>query len=830
MEKEVEDELKKLQEMGVISPVKAGATNSSPVVWVRKPDGTLRLCADYKMHVNKRIKTDAYPTPPVEKILSKLKNAKKFAKLDLRKAYFQIELDKNARDLCVINTSKGLFYMNRLSMGLKNASAIFQRVMETILADMKGVLIYQDDVCVYASDEFSLKKRLEAVTTRLKEKKVTLNEQKCIELTDELAFLGFIVSAKGIEPDRRLVDKVLNISVPNCRSELEHFLGLANYFGRLIPNFSSICLPLNHLRKKEVPFTWSEEANRSFVSLKQILASAPLVQPYSVDKEATLTCDASKGAIGAVLTQNGQPVIYVSRTLSAAESRYSNIEREALALTWSVVRLKHFLLGRSFSIVTDHKPLQYLFGKSEIPTGASARIGNWVISLLPYDFEVRYSTGKSISHADAMSRVAIAENEINSVTKNVYFEAPVLAPKTVAFETQHDTLSQNITKRIIEGNWSKCSQAEKPFFQKSSSLTVNNGMIYAGTKLFVPPRLRYQVFEVMHLPTHTGMQSTLRRVQQASWWPNMSHDIEKWIRDCQQCNNVRPRLLKSNDHWPESGVFSRVHIDFAFMPTVGNIFVLVDSYSGWIEAFITPNRSFDSITHSLRTVFTRFGAPAILVSDNAKEFVSKEFNDWLLNQGIRKIESPPYSPRSNGVAERAVRTVKLGLKSWSFEKTHQKAASFLQKLLFHYRISTIHHGKSPAEWMLGRKPRVSVVAPFSQGENIIYDNGNHSSRNAIFIAPRGRNTSWILQNDQLTLASHNQLASSVQPDFNPTPSLSSANADVPIEIKDEEKVVQSEEQSLANDGVPRDNPEHVSLRRSDRSRSKPNRLGFDVSF
>ena len=342
LESKVNAELLRLEEMGIIFPCRDPVANCSPVVWIKKDNGELRMCVDFKVHVNRKIKTETYPLPNIETIFARMKNAKRFAKIDLKSAYWQIELDNNARQLSIINTSKGLFYVNRLQMGMKNSSSISQRTMEDILADIKGILIYQDDILVFGENDEALKKRLEAVKQRLNEKKITINKEKSIEYVDEITFLGFSISSRGIQPDQKLVNKIQDISVPSNKKEVESFIGLVNYFGRLIPQFSNKILPINNLRKKETQFIWSNECQESFDKLKTELSSHPIVRSYCLKKEATLTTDASKEAIGAVLTQEGHPVIFVSRTLSEAEKNYSNIEREALAIVWSVSRFTFY--------------------------------------------------------------------------------------------------------------------------------------------------------------------------------------------------------------------------------------------------------------------------------------------------------------------------------------------------------------------------------------------------------------------------------------------------------------------------------------------------------
>ncbi len=595
LEAQVEQELQRLEALGVITPIDGGAVNASPVVWVKKPNGKLRLCVDFKAHINEKIKTEPYPTPSTEILFAKLKNAKRFAKLDLTSAYWQIELSEEAKALSIINTTKGLYQVNRLQMGMKNSSAIFQRAMESTLADIKGVLIYQDDVLIYADNDESLRKRLEAVKTRLHEKRITINEEKSVEYMDEVSFLGFCISSRGIEPDQKLVDKVKRIKTPTNKHEVEQFMGLANFFGRLIANFASKIKTINELRRRDVPFVWSQKCAASFELVKNEITSFPVVQPYSLEKEVTLTTDASRGALGACLTQNGHPVIYVSRTLSKAEQNYSNVEREALGITWAVLRLKHYLLGRSFLICTDHKPLVYLFGRNTaVPSGTSARICRCALDLMPFDYDISYVKGSDILHADAMSRLSFVGEESSKsdeIAKNatinaIDFEQDLLDPDQVKLELSMDSFANKIMDRVRSGNWKNCSQAEEQYRIAADRLTIEDGMLYAGTKLFIPSWLRSKVFDVCHGDNHSGIHSSIQRIRLSAWWPKMDKDIQLMVERCGICKKLRPNVSKTVDVWPSALPFQQWHMDWAHIKGVGDVLIIVDARSGWIEAFL----------------------------------------------------------------------------------------------------------------------------------------------------------------------------------------------------------------------------------------------------
>ena len=250
--------------------------------------------------------------------------------------------------------------MCRLSQGLKNSSSIFQNCIESTLKGIRGVVIFQDGVLVYGTTKDQYEKRILAVKSRLREKNFTINEKKSnSKPVSSVSFLGYSVSKEGIAPDPKHVEKIKNAKPPSNMKQLESFVGLAIFYGRMIPDFATKMLTLNEIRKKE--FRWDMEEQNPFENIKNELYANPLVQTYSLTKEATVTTDASEKAIGRVLSQEGHPVIYVSRKLSQAEQNYSNFEREALSIVFVVTRLKPFLLGRRFTLQTDHKPLKYLF-------------------------------------------------------------------------------------------------------------------------------------------------------------------------------------------------------------------------------------------------------------------------------------------------------------------------------------------------------------------------------------------------------------------------------------------------------------------------------------
>jgi hypothetical protein len=336
----IQQELHLMLENGLISPSKSPW--SSPVVLVKKKNGKLRLCIDYRK-LNKITKRDVYPLPRIDEILDTLKGAKWFSTLDLASGYWQVEMKPEDREKTAFITKYGLFEFNVMPFGLTNASATFQRVMDKIFADLKNkfILVYLDDITIYSKTFEEHLEHLKEVFKRLQNAGLKLGKDKCCFGKQQLAFLGHIISEKGILPDPSKIDKVQNYPAPTNLTELRGFIGLASYYRRFILNFSRIVEPLNKLLKKDTPFIWSETCQQAMDILKEKLTTAPILQYPDFEKLFTLFTDAFYQDLGAILAQkdsnnNEYVVAYASRALNSAEINYSPTEIECLAAVWGM--------------------------------------------------------------------------------------------------------------------------------------------------------------------------------------------------------------------------------------------------------------------------------------------------------------------------------------------------------------------------------------------------------------------------------------------------------------------------------------------------------------
>lgn len=421
-QQEVKSQVDKMLQQNIIRP--STSPWSSPI-WVvpKKLDASgqqkWRVVIDYRK-LNEITIGDSYPLPNITDILDKLGHSVYFTTLDLASGFHQIELDPKDVPKTAFNTPYGHYEFLRMPFGLKNAPATFQRAMDSVLYGLQGerCFVYLDDIVVFASSLQEHEQKLTEVFTRLKQHGLKVQPDKCEFMRKEVAYLGHIISDQGVKPNPEKVRVVKEFPVPKSCKDIKSFLGLAGYYRRFIPNFSKITKPLTSLLKKDVPFLWNEEQQNAFDKCKDILTTIPLLQYPDFSKDFVLTTDASIHAIGAILSQGeigkDLPIAYASRTLNKAESNYSTIERELLAIVWAVKHFRPYLFGRKFKIVTDHKPLTWLFSIKD----PGSRLVRWRLKLEEYDYEIVYKAGKINTNADALSRPPIMNSNIIDLTSN----------------------------------------------------------------------------------------------------------------------------------------------------------------------------------------------------------------------------------------------------------------------------------------------------------------------------------------------------------------------------------------------------------------------------
>ncbi|XP_057190663.1 uncharacterized protein LOC130554808 [Triplophysa rosa] len=405
---EEESHLKKMLDSGIVVP--SNSEWASPIVLVRKKDGGVRWCVDYRQLNDLTIK-DAYPLPKIEECLDVLGGAKTFSTLDLQSGYWQIEMKLDDRHKTAFATRYGLYEYTRMPFGLCNAPGTFQRAMELVLRGLQWdtLLIYLDDIIIFGEDVEQCIERLAEVFRRLQEYGLKLKPSKCQLLRDEVLFLGHVVSSEGIKTNPALINDVRDWNPPTSVQQLQSFLGLCNYYRRFVAKFAEIAAPLTILLKKGSHFTWEEEQKKAFERLKRSLTAAPILVFPITSGQFVLDTDASNQSIGAVLSQlqwgKEKVISFASCVLTPAHQRYCVTRKELLAVVRFTRQFRHYLLGSNFILRTDHSSLTWLY-RFKRPEGQLAR---WLEELSQYNFVIEHRPGSHHGNADALSRKTLDE-------------------------------------------------------------------------------------------------------------------------------------------------------------------------------------------------------------------------------------------------------------------------------------------------------------------------------------------------------------------------------------------------------------------------------------
>ncbi len=646
--------------------------------------------------------------------MATLAGGETFSKLDLSHAYLQIPLHEESKPLVTINTLQGLYRYNRLPFGVSTAPAIFQRTMENLLRGIPHVTVYIDDILVTGETESEHLQNLEEALQRLETAGMRLKRSKCRFMMNEVEYLGHKISREGLQPAEEKVRAIRSAPTPGNVSQLKSFLGLLNFYSRFLPNLPTTLAPLHHLLQKKSSWIWGAEQQQSFEKAKTLLTSSSLLVHYNPQRELLLSCDASSYGVGAVLSHrmedgSSQPVAFASRTLAPAEKRYAQVDREGLAIVFGVTKFRQYLLGRQFTIISDHKPLIHLFGHSRaIPPMASARIQRWALILSAYNYTILHRAGKDNADADALSRLPLPEcpAEVPLPGETILLHdtlrsTPVTAEEIRRWTDQDATLSR--VRNLVLRGWPLSVQEDalRPYFGRRMELSIQSGCIMWGTRVVMPPVGRALVMDELH-ETHPGVSRIKALARSFVWWPGMDAELETKVRRCEQCQLHQKMPAKAPLHpwdWPERP-WVRVHADYAG-PFMGKMFLLlVDAHSKWLEIRETTSATTQNTISEMRSIFATHGLPVHLVTDNGPAFTSEEFGVFLKRNGVHHIKSSPYHPASNGLVERAVQTFKTAMKMSGPTQTR------LSRFLLQYRITPhTSTGQSPAELLMGRTLR-----------------------------------------------------------------------------------------------------------------------------
>ena len=457
----LQQQVNEMLEDGIIEP--SNSPWSSPVILVKKKDGSHRFCADYRKLNSVTVK-DVYPLPRIDDALSRLQKTKFFSMMDMQSGFWQIEMEPESKEKTAFITSDGLWQFKKMPFGLCNSPATFRRMMDIVLMGLKWdtCLIYLDDVVVFSKTFDEHLDKLDKVLTAIQQAGLRLKIKKCNFGMTKLRMLGHVVDEFGVYPDPEKVKAVKDFPQPTNVKALQSFIGLCSYYRKFIPDFANTARPLTMLTKSSTPFTWEKEQVTSMLQLTTALSNkAMLAHPdYSLPME--IHPDASGYGIGAVLVQKidgkDSPLAFASRLLKGSELNYSITEKECLAAVWAIKNFQYIIWGCEIIVVTDHHALCCLLSKKDL----AGRLARWATVIQGDHLRIVHKSGRLHSDSDDLSRypVPCGEEKVNEFNDN-YLPLFNITPTEVI------KLTQEVPTEL------KAAQQEDPEFQEIYQLFLD---------------------------------------------------------------------------------------------------------------------------------------------------------------------------------------------------------------------------------------------------------------------------------------------------------------------------------------------------------------------
>ena len=724
-----------------------------PIVVVKKKNGDNRMCVDYRA-LNAKTARPIYPIPSSEELFDSIGDAKYFSSLDLSSGYHQVPITEKDKEKTAFSTRYGQFEFNRMPFGLCSAPATFQKLMNMVLSKENWVkcVIYLDDVLIFGRTIEEHNDRLEEVLTRIKEAGLKLAPEKCRFLQTEIHYLGHVITANGVSTDPDKINSIRYWKLPMCKKEMQTFLGFCNYYRRFIHGYAKLSENLSSMIKKENKFGWTEETKSVFYELRDRLTKAPVLALPQKDGKYILDTDASYNAIGAVLSQvqDGEEKVlyYASKSLTKSQRQYCITRKELFAIYIFVLKFKHYLIGKTFLVRTDHQALKWLLNWDSPNT---SQYCIWKAELEIFDMTVEFREGKKHINADALSRLPPCEqclishedpkrrrnvkifkdvakdSEENDKTASTYSEK-VVNKITIDDEWQqkHDPVLKIVLSWLEKGepiNMEEATNEVKRYWRNKNQLRIRGDWLYLYDndkyRYIVPQDKRMKVIWSYHkILGHVGIERTKDAVKREYYWPSMDKEIIENLgrcRPCQENKYLNGRIKAPLQNIVANEPFQILGIDITgpFRATKKRyqyILGIIDYFSKYI--CLIPLRTTDSETISEAIWIhwiSKFGIPGIIHSDRGSNFKSTHFASYCALLGIKKTFTSPYYPQCDGLIERAFRTVKPMISAIMEDRRIDDWSTVLPIVEYGIRSTVQKTTKySPYQILFGREPKIDL--------------------------------------------------------------------------------------------------------------------------
>jgi transposase InsO family protein len=657
----------------------------APVLFVKKKDGSLRLCVDYRA-LNKITRKNKYPIPLIGNLIDRLNGAKYFTKIDLRAGYNNIRIAPGDEWKTAFRTRYGSFEYLVMPFGLTNAPATFQSFMNDIFHDLSDefVVVYLDDILIYSNTLEEHRRHVRTVLQRLRRFNLHAKPEKCDFHVDSVEYLGVIVSPEGVKMDPSKINVIMNWPAPKTVKELQAFLGFTNFYRRFIDNYSGITVPLTRLLRKNIPWRWTERCQDVFDLLKQTFTSAPILRHFDPKLPIILECDASDYAIAAIISQVDpedeelRPVAFHARTMIGAELNYDIYDKELLAIHDAFKHWRAYLEGaqHQIQVYSDHNNLKYFTTTKQL----SRRQARWAEYLSQFDFVIHYRAGRLGTKPDALTRRPdVYPKKTGKLEVDALNHRVALPPERVsaALLLNEEALLSQIRNApqddlFRKGMLDAESSSDSPF-----APSPDGQLLLRAGKIYVPDHedLRLKVLQAHHdhkLRGHPGIRKTTQLIQRTYFWPRLRRDVTRYIRGCHTCARAKAVRHRPYGLLKPLPIGERpwTHLSMDYIEELPDsdgfdaILVVVDRLTK--QAIFLPARTTDTATELARQfiqhVFSKHGLPISIISDRGKLFVSKFWKSLCQALDIRSDLSTAYHPETDGQTERVNQTLEQYLR------------------------------------------------------------------------------------------------------------------------------------------------------------------------
>ena len=711
----------------------------APVLLVKKKEGTMRLCVDYRQ-LNKVTIKNRYPLPRIDDLMDQLVGASVFSKIDLRSGYHQIRVKTEDIQKTAFRTRYGHYEYSVMPFGVTNAPGVFMEYMNRIFHPYldKFVVVFIDDILVYSKSEEEHAEHLRVVLGVLREKKLFAKLSKCEFWLEEVSFLGHVISRGGVAVDPSKIEAVSKWEAPKSVSEIRSFLGLAGYYRKFIEGFSKLALPLTMLTRKGQAFVWDSKCEEGFQELKRRLTTAPILILPSPSEPFEVYCDASLLGLGGVLMQNKQVIAYASRQLKVHERNYPTHDLELAAVVFVLKLWRHYLYGSRFEVFSDHKSLKYLFDQKEL----NMRQRRWLEFLKDYDFGLNYHPGKANVVADALSRKSLHMSMLMVKELDLIEQFRDLS---LVCESTHNSVKLGMLK-LTSGILDEIREGQKSDMLLVDKLTLvnqgqggefrvdENGVLKFGNRVCIPDvtELKKSILEEGHrsgLSIHPGATKMYHDLKKLFWWPGMKREIASFVYSCLTCQKSKIEHQKPSGLMQPLAIpewkWDSISMDFVSgLPrTIKNfeaIWVIVDRLTK--SAHFIPIRMDYPLERLaelyIEKIVSLHGIPSSIVSDRDPRFTSKFWEGLQRALGTKLRLSSAYHPQTDGQTERTIQSLEDLLRACVLEKggawdCYLPLIEFTYNNSFHSSI-----GMAPFEALYGRRCRTPLCW-YESGESAV---------------------------------------------------------------------------------------------------------------